>query len=232
MPPIPPSPAPILEFGPYRLDTAGRELRRGRERVHLTPKSFDTLVALAERRERVVTKAELMSVIWPDRAVEEANLTQHVFTLRKVLRHGSEGDGYIATVPRRGYRFVGEVREITAQEACATLRAAEPERRWGRALLGVLAVVVALAIAAMASHADEPHVAGLVRTEPRPEPSRLEPPASRPVRARVTLELDTPAGPKLWTSTVEGDLGDVPLLQDEVARAIAREIECARMNPR
>jgi DNA-binding winged helix-turn-helix (wHTH) protein len=140
---------PPLEFGPFRLDAMRRELRRGPDVLPLTPKVFDTLVALVERRERVAGKAELMAALWPDRAVVDANLAQNVFVLRKVLRQAGPPNGYIATVPRRGYRFVAEVRpaaEGDRPDACPP-RA----RSWlRRALLAVGAAVLAVATAAAA----------------------------------------------------------------------------------
>ena len=73
----------IFEFGPYRLELTTRRLLRDGEPVALTPKAFDVLAALIERRDRVVDKAELMKLVWPDSFVEEANLSQTIFVLRK-----------------------------------------------------------------------------------------------------------------------------------------------------
>src|SRR6185503_1623034 len=99
------------EFGPYRLEPPTHRLLRNGEPVPLTPKAFDTLLALIERRDRVVDKAELMRLVWPDSFVEEANLSQTIFVLRKILGDGPEGRPFIDTVPRRGYRFAADVRE-------------------------------------------------------------------------------------------------------------------------
>ena len=71
------------EFGPFRLDARRRTLLRDGQAVAVTAKVFDTLLALVERRGQVVPKNELMDALWPDAAVEENNLTQHVSTLRK-----------------------------------------------------------------------------------------------------------------------------------------------------
>jgi DNA-binding winged helix-turn-helix (wHTH) protein len=98
------------EFGPYRLERGKRRLLRNGEPISLTPKAFDTLLALIERHDRVVDKAELMKLVWPDSFVEEANLSQTIFVLRKTLGEGPDGRPYIDTVPRRGYRFGAEVR--------------------------------------------------------------------------------------------------------------------------
>src|ERR1700730_5223754 len=95
------------EFGPFRIDTLNRQLRRDGELVPLKAKAVDTLLLLIQHRGDVVEKDDLMELLWPESFVEEANLTQNVYTLRKALGEGS----YIETIPRRGYRFVGEVKE-------------------------------------------------------------------------------------------------------------------------
>jgi TolB-like protein/DNA-binding winged helix-turn-helix (wHTH) protein len=100
----------LYEFGPFQLDAAERLLRRGNERLDLPPRVFDTLVALAESDGRLLEKNELMDRIWPDATVEENNLSQAIYLLRKVLRDGENGSRYIETVPKRGYRFIAPVR--------------------------------------------------------------------------------------------------------------------------
>ena len=100
----------LYEFGPFQLDPAERVLRRGAERIDLPPRVFDTLLVLAESDGRLLSKDDLMDRIWPDSAVEENNLTQAIYLLRKVLQDGEAGTRYIETVPKRGYRFVSSVR--------------------------------------------------------------------------------------------------------------------------
>lgn len=102
----------LYEFGPFRLDTAERLLLRNGQRVPLTPKVFETLVALVEHRGRLIEKDRLMEFVWPDSFVEEANLTNNISTLRKTLGEGENGQTYIETVPKTGYRFTAEVREL------------------------------------------------------------------------------------------------------------------------
>ena len=101
----------MYEFGPFRLDPAKRVLLREDEPVSLTPKAFDTLLLLVQNRHRVMPKEELMNRIWPESFVEEANLSQTVFMLRKTLGETAE-QSYIATVRGSGYRFDEPVREI------------------------------------------------------------------------------------------------------------------------
>jgi DNA-binding winged helix-turn-helix (wHTH) protein/TolB-like protein/Tfp pilus assembly protein PilF len=101
------------EFGPFRLDPGEGLLTRGPDRISLTPKAFETLVALVERSGRLVEKDELMKAVWPDTFVEEANLTNNIWALRKALGEIEAGQSYIETVPKRGYRFNANVRPLT-----------------------------------------------------------------------------------------------------------------------
>jgi DNA-binding winged helix-turn-helix (wHTH) protein len=97
-----------FEFGPFLLDPSTRSLLRDGVPQTLAPKTFDLLVLLVEQRPRVLSKDELLQALWPGTFVEEGNLTQQVFLLRKLLG-GEDQPEYVATVPRRGYRFVVEV---------------------------------------------------------------------------------------------------------------------------
>jgi len=92
----------IFEFGPFRLDTAERMLLRNGQRVGLTPKVFETLIALVAHRGRLVQKDELIKLVWPDSFVEESNLTNNISTLRRALSDGEDGASYIETIPRVG----------------------------------------------------------------------------------------------------------------------------------
>src|SRR5687767_2544316 len=92
----------IYGFGPFLLDVGARRLQRGDAPVALTPKVFDMLVILVRAAGTVVAKDALMKELWPDSFVEEGNLTQSVFLLRKAL--GAD-ETYVETSPRRGYRF-------------------------------------------------------------------------------------------------------------------------------
>lgn len=102
----------FYEFGPFRVDAVERLLTCADRPLPLTPKAFETLLTLVENSGRVVGKDELMIRVWPDTYVEEANLTQNIFTLRKVLGEKKGECRYIETVPRRGYRFVAGIREV------------------------------------------------------------------------------------------------------------------------
>ena len=109
----------LYEFGPFRLDPQKRLLLRGSEPVPLTPKAIETLIVLVENRDRVVSKDHLMKTLWPDSFVEESNLSQNVFVLRKALGDSTQEKRYILTVPGQGYQFTERVREIGEQEDLA-----------------------------------------------------------------------------------------------------------------
>jgi DNA-binding winged helix-turn-helix (wHTH) protein/TolB-like protein/Flp pilus assembly protein TadD len=99
----------FYDFGPFRLDPFERLLLRGHEVVPLTPKAFEMLLVLIESSGHVLTKDELMKRVWPDTIVEEANLSHNIYKLREALGEGRNGEKFIETVPRRGYRFVAKV---------------------------------------------------------------------------------------------------------------------------
>jgi len=104
----------LFVFGPFTLDTAQGLLLRGTEVVPLEPKVFETLRALVEASGRALTKDELLSRVWPDAFVEEGSLTRNISTLRKVLASDGNPQGYIETLPRRGYRFQPVVERVGA----------------------------------------------------------------------------------------------------------------------
>jgi DNA-binding winged helix-turn-helix (wHTH) protein/tetratricopeptide (TPR) repeat protein/TolB-like protein len=94
-----------LRFGDYHLDRRRHLLFRGAELVDVPPKALDVLRVLAEHGGELVTKEELLRRVWPDTFVEEANLAQNVFVLRRLLDGGLDGPSLIETFPRRGYRL-------------------------------------------------------------------------------------------------------------------------------
>ena len=94
------------QFGDFRVDTDQRVLLFEDKPRPLTPKVFDTLLILVENSGRIVNKEELMSRLWPDTFVEEANLTSNIQQLRKSLGDNARHPIYIETVARRGYRFI------------------------------------------------------------------------------------------------------------------------------
>src|ERR1700722_16715630 len=100
----------LYEFDEFRLDPQNRVLKRGATAVSLTPKAFDVLLLLIQNAGTLVTKDELMEAVWPGSFVEESNLTQTIFMVRKALDETSDRR-YILTVQGQGYRFLLAVAE-------------------------------------------------------------------------------------------------------------------------
>ena len=96
-------------FGPFRLDVRDHRLLRNGQPISLTPKVFAILRVLVENSGHLVTKEDLLKHVWPDSFVEEGALNRAVSVLRKALDDNSSGQKYIETVPKRGYRFVGQI---------------------------------------------------------------------------------------------------------------------------
>jgi len=107
---MPLQPEDFLEFDCYRIDAGQRVLLSSGTPVPLSPKVFDTLLALVEQPGRVLEKDYLLKRIWPDTFVEEGSLARNVSSLRKLLGRSPDGQEYIETIPKRGYRFRGPVR--------------------------------------------------------------------------------------------------------------------------
>jgi DNA-binding winged helix-turn-helix (wHTH) protein/tetratricopeptide (TPR) repeat protein len=105
------------EFGPYRLDPNERVLTRAGDTISLTPKAIDILLLLVVNAGQLVEKDALLQQVWPDTFVEESNLSQNIFTLRRALGDERAGPRYIETVVRRGYRFVATVRVVGPNES-------------------------------------------------------------------------------------------------------------------
>src|SRR6185503_5297411 len=125
--PSPEVPEPVTrvyEFGPFRLDTGEHALFRDGRPVPLTPKAYETLLALVRQTGSLVLKERLMETVWPGLSVAENNLNQSVSALRKALGQEPAGPQYIETVPRRGYRFVAAVR--TPAPVVAGVSATDP----------------------------------------------------------------------------------------------------------
>ena len=102
----------FYEFGPFHLEPDERLLRNGEQSLALAPKYFDLLVFLVQNSGRLLTKDQIMQTVWSGSIVEEANLTVAISAIRKTLAEKESGVQYIETVPKKGYRFSAEVREV------------------------------------------------------------------------------------------------------------------------
>jgi DNA-binding winged helix-turn-helix (wHTH) protein len=103
-------------FGDYELDPERRELTRGSEAVAIGPQVFDLLLYLVQNREHVVSKDQLLDAVWAGRIVSESTLTSHINAVRKAIGDSGDEQRLIRTIARKGFRFVGDVREAEAPD--------------------------------------------------------------------------------------------------------------------
>ena len=149
---------PVYAFGDFVLDGGRRRLSRREtgEQIALTAKAFDTLLYLVEHRDETLEKDTLLAAIWPGVIVEENSLTQNISMLRQALGETPGENRYVATVPRKGYRFVGAVTETDAlaeQGRASPPPAPAPapvpaEQKGSRRLLWISAAAIAAMAAA------------------------------------------------------------------------------------
>jgi pimeloyl-ACP methyl ester carboxylesterase/DNA-binding winged helix-turn-helix (wHTH) protein len=110
----------LLRFGSCELDSERRELRRATTLVHVQPQVFDLLVYLITHRERVVSRDEMVEAVWEGRAVSDVTLNSRINAVRHAIGDDGKGQALVRTVPRRGFRFVGDLVEgITASNVAA-----------------------------------------------------------------------------------------------------------------
>jgi adenylate cyclase len=228
--------ATAYEFGLYRLDPLGRSLLRSGEVVALPPKAVEVLLVLIRRPGTVIGKPELIETVWPDTIVEEANLNQMIFLLRRALGEDS-GSGYICTVPRRGYRFTAGVRTIEIPcriESIAVLPLAnvsgDPAQEYfadgiTEALITELAKIRSLRVVSRTSvtrfrGTKEPvaQIARALRAQALLEGSVM----MSGDRFRITVQLiHAGADRHLWARSYEGAASDILDVQARVARDVA-----------
>ncbi len=140
-----------FRFGEFTLNRGRRRLMRLDQEVVLTPKAFDVLVALVDGRDRTLEKEELLDRVWSGLAVEEANLSQQISLLRKALGDDPGQPQFIATVPRRGYRWVAPVTiDERPKLRSIAVEAQRATRLPARRLLYAAAAVTTIALAGVA----------------------------------------------------------------------------------
>lgn len=180
-------------FGPFALDPVRRALLRDGARVKLAERLFDTLFYLVANNGRLVEREELLAAVWGGRTVEDNNIAQAIFTLRKVLQVPGVQETFIVTVPGRGYRFAAPVSfepepisdpapDITTPDPAPEPPAAAPSPWWhGRLSLGVALLALLLAGTSLA----------LFRLRPVPEDSAAFAP---PAHSVAVLAFDNMSG--------------------------------------
>jgi TolB-like protein/tetratricopeptide (TPR) repeat protein len=225
----------VYEFGPYRLDPLGRSLQRLSEGISLPPKAVEVLLELVKRPGTVATKHDLMKAVWPEVFVEEANLNQMIFLLRRAL-----GDEYIATVPRRGYRFTAAVRRTEVScciESIAVLPldnlSGDPAQDYFAdgmtealitelAKFGGLRVVSRTSVMRYRGTAETvPQIARTLRVQAVVEGSVMK----SGDRVRITAQLIHASTDRhLWAKSYDGAIGEIFGLQNKVARDVATAV--------
>src|SRR5258706_575025 len=115
----------IYAFEDYSLDGDRRELRRGATLIAAEPQTFDLLLYLIQNRERVVSKDDLMAAVWSGRIVSESTLSSQITAVRHAIGDDGERQMLVRTLPRKGFRFVGEVQEQCARERFSVSEAAD-----------------------------------------------------------------------------------------------------------
>ena len=224
------------EFGPYRVDPLARSLLRNREVLAVPPKAVEVLVELIKRPGEVIGKKELIEAVWPETFVDEANLNQMIFLLRRALTT-REGREYIATVPKRGYRFNDSVHTVEVPyrfEAIAVLPLAnlsgDPSQEYfadgvTEALITELAKIASLRVVSRTSamrYKDTteliPQIARALRVQAVLEGSVMK----SGDRLRITVQLIHAASDQhLWAESYDGTISDILGLQGKVARDVA-----------
>ncbi|HTF25167.1 MAG TPA: tetratricopeptide repeat protein [Candidatus Limnocylindria bacterium] len=176
----------LYAFGPFRMDPSEGLLLRDDQPIPLAPKAFEALLLLVESSGHLIEKEVLMQKLWPDSFVEEANVSKYIFTLRQALSDGEDGQKYIETVPKRGYRFVAPVQKLAAEsveQAPAEMPSREGEE--AKTVTSTTRWRIALVAAVLAATA----VVLLVWLDPGEWRARLFGGPARPVRTIAVLPL-------------------------------------------
>ena len=98
-----------FHFGPYKIDGERRELTRGGEEIPLQPQAFSLLLYLVENNGRVVSKDEIFAEVWQGKIVGDGTLNSRINSLRRALGDDGTSQTVIKTLPRQGFRFVGQM---------------------------------------------------------------------------------------------------------------------------
>ncbi len=215
----------LYEFGPFRLDPGKRVLLRDNQPVPLQLKAFETLLVLVRHSEQVVLKDDLMKAVWPDTFVEESNLAQNVFVLRKTLGETAGDSRYIVTIPGRGYRFAEKVRVISEEESLVVethsrSRVVIEESKPRRVLaISVAGVLVLLALGGMAGFRYQ-------RLHQRARPALASPSiAIRPRRSAAVLGFQNLSGRSdpAWLGTAFSEMLTTELGAGDQLRMVSSE---------
>jgi Tol biopolymer transport system component/DNA-binding winged helix-turn-helix (wHTH) protein len=194
-----------FEFDDIVVDPTAFRLLKGGEPVHIEPKALQILIVLVGRRDRPVTKQELLEQVWPGVAVTDNALTRAIAQLRKTLGDDAATPRYIETVPTRGYRFIGTLRAKT------DVRASPKQRRLLAISLIVISMLLVMSIVTSSIKKVERKRVEVVQNEPpiAARPLRASPrlqvsPSFSPDGASIVYSVDVDGTPHLFISSIDG----------------------------
>jgi TolB-like protein/cytochrome c-type biogenesis protein CcmH/NrfG len=243
----------LFLFADYTLDSNRRELLRGGERVDLEPQVLDVLIYLLRNRDRVVTKSELIASVWGGRIVSDGTVISRTHAARKAIGDTGQDQKLIRTIPRRGLRFVGEVRTqaTDAEDVVAATAVSAPDRP----------TIAVLAFTNMSGDPEQGYFSDGISEDIISALSKLrwfqvvarnssfiykdKPVHLKQVgeelgvgyvlegsvrkardRVRITAQLnDVATGSHIWAERYDRDVADVFSVQDEITEAIVASIE-------
>ena len=234
----------FYDFEDFRLEVSKRLLLRQGQPVRLTPRVFDTLLVLIQRKGEVISKDDLMRAVWPDTAVEENNLNQNISTLRRALGENRGENRYIATVPGQGYRFIAPVEvsggtQLAAEAITIAVLpfvnlSSDPESEFfadgvTEEIINALAQIKKLRVVARTSafsfkgkQVDLRTVGTTLNAGTVLEGSVRK----SGDRVRIVAQLINAAdGYHIWSERYDRELQDIFEVQDEVARTIADRLK-------
>ena len=174
----------LIAFGPFTLDGYRRTLFRGQQKLRITAKPLEVLIVLVENRGRTVSKQELMDAVWKDTFVTEDNLTQAILKIRRALGDERDNPQYLQTIPRVGYRFVGQVTAPQSPSAELPSRVEAAPGRKGRSALWWTTAVLTLALVGAAAVWLTRDILELPASRARQESATLDPPTQVPLPVR------------------------------------------------
>jgi adenylate cyclase len=231
------------EFGAFRLDERERRLVREGGVVALTPKVFDILLVLVQNSGHILSKDELMKLVWPNTTVEEGNIARNISTLRKALGESSHEHQYVETVPWRGYRFIANVKEVRDRHAgpgidsIAVLPfanvAADPDLEYladgiTESLISKLSQLTQLKVMSRNSafrYQERDADAQTVGRELNVQAVLVGRISERDDLLSVSVEvIDTRDGSHLWGAQYGRKLADIFTLQETIAREVAENL--------
>jgi TolB-like protein len=224
----------VIEFGDFRFEPATPLLTRNSRSIELPPRALEILAVLVDKAGQVVSKDDLLSLVWREEIVEESNLAVYISALRKAFGRGSLGDAYIETVPKRGYRFAASVRRVPSIAVLPfdNLSSDEEHEYFAEGLaeeiinslsrIPTLKVIARTSAFSFKGEQDRNRIATtlgvdhLVLGSVRVEGDRL--------RTIVKL-LALPGGRQLWSQRFDQQMTGLFQMQEEIAHAIATSLQ-------